>query len=114
MAAVYTANIVIYTNTDFEQVFVLEDTISNSVLDLGNYTGSAQFRKYKSSSLAGTFSTQITNGGLGKIKIGLSVDQTKSLKPGKYFYDLNITNTLTGEKIRVVEGTVLVKQAVTR
>jgi hypothetical protein len=114
MAAVYTANIVIYTNTDFEQVFVLEDTISNSTMNLGSYTGSSQFRKYESSSLAATFLTQITNGGLGKIKIELSAEQTKSLKPGKYFYDLNITNTLTGEKTRVVEGTVLVKQAVTR
>jgi len=114
MSVVYTSNIVIYASTDFEQTFVLEDTVSNSALNLENYIGSAQFRKYKSSSLAGTFLTQVTNGGLGKIRVELSAEQTKSLKPGKYFYDLNITNTLTGEKTRVVEGTVLVKQAITR
>lgn len=114
MAAVYVSNIVIYTDTDFEQTFVLEDATSNSTLDLANYTGSAQFKKYKSSSLSGTFLTQVTNSGLGKIKLQLSAEQTRSLKPGKYFYDLNITNSSTGEKIRVVEGTVLIKQSVTR
>lgn len=114
MAAVYTTNIVIYTNTTFEQVFVLEDTVSNSVLNLTNYTGSAQLRRYKSSSIAATFTTQVNSGGFGKVRIELDADQTKSIKPGKYFYDLNITNTLTGEKTRVVEGTAIVKQSVTR
>jgi hypothetical protein len=114
MSAVYTSNLVIYTNTDFEQVFVLEDTASNSVLNLSNYVGSAQFKKYKSSSLSGTFLTQITNGDLGKVRIQLGADETKTIKPGKYFYDLNITNTVTGEKIRVIEGTILVKKAITR
>lgn len=113
MAVVYVSNITIYTHTDFEQTFVLEDATSNSVLDLTGYTGSSQFRKYRSSSVAATFLTQITNGGLGKIRIQLSADQTKNLKPGKYFYDLNITSP-TGEKTRVVEGIVMVKQAITR
>ena len=71
MAAVYTTNIVIYTNTTFEQVFVLEDTVSNSVLNLTNYTGSAQLRRYKSSSIAATFTTQVNSGGFGKVRIEL-------------------------------------------
>lgn len=113
MAAVYVSNLVMYTHTDFEQTFVLEDTTSNSALNLTSYTGSSQFRKYKSSSVAGTFFTQITNEELGKIRIQLGFDETKNLKPGKYFYDLNITSP-TGEKTRVVEGTLIVKKAITR
>jgi hypothetical protein len=114
MAAVYVSNIIIYTGTDFDQTFSLEDSVSNSALNLTNYTSSAQFKKYQSSSLSGTFSTEITDAILGKVKLSLNSTQTQNLKPGKYFYDLNITNTTTGEKTRVVEGTVLVKQAVTR
>lgn len=113
MAAIYTTNIIIYTHTDLEQTFILEDTASTSALNLTGYSGSAQFRRYKSSSVSGTFDVQITDPLSGAIKIELDYEKTKNLSPGKYFYDVNITSP-AGEKTRVVEGTVLVKKAVTR
>ena len=113
MSAVYVSNIIVYTHTDFEQTFVLEDATSNSALNLENYTGSSQFRKYGSSSVAGTFNTQITNTLLGKVKIELNANQTKSLKAGKYFYDILMTDG-NGDSTRVVEGTLIIKKAITR
>jgi hypothetical protein len=38
---------------------------------------------------------------------------TEDLKPGKYFYDVNITSP-SGVTTRVIEGQVLVKKSVTR
>ena len=49
----------------------------------------------------------------GKIQIGLSTTQTAALKPGRHVYDVITTNT-TGVMECVVEGMVLVSQAVTR
>jgi hypothetical protein len=111
--AVYVSNLVIYTGTDFEQVFVLDDAISNSALNLTDYTGSSQFRKYKSSQTPYTFDVTFTNRELGKVKIGMDATRTENLKPGKYFYDINITSP-SGVTTRVVEGQVLVKKSVTR
>lgn len=111
--AVYVSNLVIHTGTDFEQVFVLEGSSSNSSLDLTGYTGASKFKKYKSSTTSHSFDVSFTNRLLGKVKIGMGSSMTTNLKPGKYFYDINITSP-SGTTSRVVEGQVLVKKAVTR
>jgi len=109
---VYTANIVIHTNTDFEQTFMFEDTSTNSALNLYGYDGCAKIKKYESSSIAGSFDVTFTNRDLGKIRISMGSTVTGSLKAGKYFYDILLNKS--GEITRVVEGTVLVKKSVTR
>jgi len=48
--AVYVVNLVIDQGVDFTQTFNLENSASNSALNLTNYTGSAQLRKHASSS----------------------------------------------------------------
>lgn len=111
--AAFVSNLTIYTHTDFEQSFILEDAASGSLLNLQNYIGSSQFKKYGSSSVAGTFNVEFVVGQLGKVKISLNSNQTSNLKPGKYFYDINITDT-NNKTTRVVEGIVFIKKAVTR
>ena len=49
MAVTYISDLVLYTGTDFDQTFSLEDYTSNSVLDLTGYTGCAQMRRYEAS-----------------------------------------------------------------
>ena len=44
--AVYSSNLTIKTGTTFEQVFTLEDGVSNSPINLTNYGVSAQMRKH--------------------------------------------------------------------
>jgi len=49
----------------------------------------------------------------GRVKISLSSATSSSIKPGKYFYDVLLKKS-DGTTTRVVEGTALVKKAITR
>ena len=49
----------------------------------------------------------------GKIKVGLSSATTTSIKPGRYVYDVLLTDGV-GTVTRVVEGSVLVRAGVTK
>ena len=114
MAVTYVSNLVIYTGTDFDQTFVLEDAQSNSLKDLTGYSGCAQMKRYESSLKTADFLVSFANDRKsGKITLSLLAADTTNLKPGKYFYDL-ILNSPTGTVTRAVEGTVLVKKSVTR
>lgn len=114
MAAVYVNNLVVNAGADFNQIFTLESADSNSALDLTNYAAEAQMRKWSGSSISVPFTVAIlapTNE--GKISISLTSNQTKSLKPGRYVYDIVITDTFL-KKTRVIEGMVLVREGVTK
>ena len=114
--AVYSSNLVIKTGTTFEQVFTLEDGVSNSPINLTNFGVSAQMRKHRGDNTPTgitTFTCSIYDAVGGKIQIGLSTTQTAKLKPGRHVYDVITTNT-SGVMECVVEGMVLVSQAVTR
>jgi len=114
MAVTYVSNLVIYTGTDFEQTFVLEDAQANSVMDLTGYNGCAQMKRYESSLKTADFTVSFGNDRTkGRITISMLSTVTSGLKAGKYFYDL-LLNSPSGTTTRAVEGTVLVKKAVTR
>jgi hypothetical protein len=114
MAAVYVNNLVINAGVDFTQTFTLEGADTNSPLDLGNYTVSAQMRKWAGSSTAVQFTSSIISpSNSGKIFIRLTAVETSTIKPGRYVYDIVITD-LSGAKSKVVEGMVLVREGVTR
>ena len=114
MAVTYTANLVIYTGTDFDQTFALENDQTNSALNLTGYSGCAQMKRYESSSKTADFTVTFANErDTGRVTISLGSTQSAAIKPGKYFYDL-LLNSPTGTTTRVVEGTALVKKSVTR
>ena len=110
----YTTNLIIYTGTDFNQTFILEDSDSNSLKNLSGYTGYAKFKKYETSKTSYSFSiTFFGDRSNGKIMVSMSASSTSTLKPGKYFYDVVLTDS-QGINNRVVEGEVIVKKSVTR
>ena len=114
MAITYISNLVIYTGTDFDQTFVLEDAQSNSVKDLTGFNGCAQMKRYESSLKTADFTISFANDrSTGRVTLSLLAADTANLKPGKYFYDL-ILNSPAGSTTRAVEGTILVKKSVTR
>jgi hypothetical protein len=114
MAAVYVNNLVINSGSDFSQTFTLEETESNSTLNLENYQVNSQMRKWSGSNIAITFTSIIEfPSTAGKINLSLTSDQTKSIKPGRYVYDILITDSF-GIKNKVIEGMVLVREGVTR
>lgn len=110
--AVYISNIIVYTHTDFEQVYVLENEDGNDRLNLTGYNGTAQYRRYPGATPY-NFTVTFTNRPLGKVKISLSDTETASITPGKYSFDLRLVKP-DGSKIRVVEGQMTVKKTVTR
>jgi len=113
MAAVYVNNLVINTGTTFSQTFSLESSDSSSALDLSGYTVAAQMRKHAGSSSSTTFTANVVNVSTGQISIGLSSTTTADLKSGRYIYDVLISDN-SGVVTRVVEGSVLVREGVTR
>ena len=114
MTVVYVTNLVINSGADFSQSFNLQTTNSESPLNLTGYQVNAQFRKWSGSSTAVSFATTVTNPpSLGQLFLTLSSQDTKSIKPGRYVYDVILTNQV-GIKDRVIEGMVLVREGVTR
>ena len=113
MAAVYVSNIVINQGADFSQVFNLADP-SNDSIDLTDYVFTAQMRKHAGSSVSVNLNpTLVTPSTDGTIRITLTDTQTSTLKPGRYVYDILITDT-SGIKTRAVEGSAIVREGVSR
>ena len=113
MAAVYVSNIVINQGADFSQVFNLADA-SNDKFDLTGFILSAQMRKHSGSSVSVNLNpTLVSPSTEGGVRITLTDIQTSALKPGRYVYDILITDN-TGIKTRVVEGSALVREGVTQ
>ena len=111
--AVYVSNLTVNTGTTFSQIFTLESADTNSATDLTGFTASAQMRKHPGSSSATKFTTSIIHATGGRRRVGLTTSQTAVLKPGRFMYDVLITDS-QGEVTRVLEGSVLVREGVTK
>ena len=113
--AVFSTNLVIYTHTDFEQTFLLEDSQSNSAKVLTGFTGTCRMQRTLNLGSLTAFTLSFTNRKLGKVRISLTAAETALLQVtphGKQFYELMLTDP-DGNVERVIEGIVIVKQPVT-
>jgi hypothetical protein len=114
MAAVYVNNLVVNAGSSFSQSFTLEGSDTNSAFNLTGYAVAAQMRKWSGSSSVITFTAEIVNPATnGNILLQLTSSQTDNIKPGRYVYDVVITDVYLN-KNRVIEGMVLVREGVTR
>lgn len=111
--AIYISNLTVHTGTDFTQTFVFESEASNSALDISNYSGGGQLKRYDTSSKAADFTLDFSQGATGRLTVTMTAATTTNIKPGRYFYDIRLTST-TGTIEKVVEGIAIVKQSVTR
>lgn len=110
--AVYVSNIVIEQGFDFNTSFQLEDTRSNSLLDLSGSSSLATLKKTYTSLSSVSFASTITSPLEGIVSISLTANQTTSLKPGRYVYDVKLI-TQGGKELKAVEGSALVRPGVT-
>ena len=110
--AVYVSNIVIEQGFDFDTSFQLEDTRTNYFLDLTGASVEAQLRKHYGATDYISFLSIVVTPELGIISISLTASQTVNLKPGRYVFDIKITNS--GREYKAVEGAALVRAGVTR
>ena len=107
------SNLFVDQDADFTTTVTVNDS-TGSALDLTNYTALGMIRKTYQSSTATTFTSSfVSPRTTGQITISLTDTQTSALESGRYVYDLVITDA-SGNKTRVVEGSVTVNPSVSR
>ena len=110
--AIY-ANLTIDQGTDYYSTVSVEG--SNGLpYDLTGHTARGQIRKNYTSSTYYPFTVTINRPLQGEIEIEVDNAVTAVMKPGRYVYDIEITESLTGDRTRVVEGQVEITPGVTR
>ena len=104
--AVYVNNITVDTGEYFTIDYYL-DNVDGSPLDLSGYSGASQIRKHPDSvNPTATFTVGFPDRLNGRLKLTLTQSQTELIKPGRYVYDVLLTDS-SGIKSIAIEGTVL-------
>ena len=107
------SNLFIDQGSDYSTI-VTVSSITGQPLNLTGYTAASQMRKSYSSSLAHSFTCTVTDASAGKIRLAITATQTEAMSPGRWLYDVEITETATSKKQRVVEGIVTVTPQITK
>ena len=101
--AVYVNNITVDTGSNFYREFYL-DNVDGTPLNLTGYTGKSEVRKHPDSiGVAVTFSLSFVDRSNGLIRLSLTKQETKTIKPGRYVYDVMLTDS-SNKKSIAVEG----------
>ena len=117
--AVYTSNLSLTTDSDFSQIFTLENAETNSPTNLTGFTIASSIRKHPAAKRGEGFEATIINASAGKIRWGRSGVKSRKLadegffRTGRYVYDVVIRDSAS-ERTKVLEGTVLVNIGVTK
>jgi hypothetical protein len=105
-----------YLDIDQGSDFTTEITLENddgTPMSLLGYEIYSQFRKSYGSTTGYEFDAQITNANQGKFTLSLSGSVSSNIRPGRYLYDVEISN-LTPSKARVLEGIVTINPEITK
>ena len=97
---------------DFSTNINLDDTQGDAI-NLSGYSASSQMRKSYYSTTAYDFNVEVSNAARGEITISMDSANTANMSPGRYVYDLTITDN-NSVVTRVVEGIVVVSPGATR
>lgn len=89
------------------------DDLQGDALNLSGYSATSQVRKSYYSSTSFDFDVIITDPSKGEITLSMDSANTANMSPGRYVYDLNISDS-NSVITRVVEGIVVVLPGVTR
>lgn len=108
--SVPTVNIVIQKGTDFEATYNVTNSDS-SIYSLTNQSATAKIRKHPTATESNSFFTTITVA-TGEIVISMASTITADLTSGRNYYDVLLTHSVTGKKVKIFEGTALVHDTV--
>jgi hypothetical protein len=106
------ANLRIDQGTDFSTVINLTDD-DGEPIDLEFYIGKGQIRKYYTSTTAVDFDVDIFPE-TGEVRLSLGANTSNNMEFGRYVYDVELTDGITGLISRVIEGIVTITPGVTR
>lgn len=108
------SNLYIDQGTTFSTIIDLTNQ-DGSPMNLTAYTVQSQIRKSYQSSTFFSFTASVYGDPLkGKVRLQLSPTTSSNMRAGRYLYDIEITNTSTQDKFRVLEGIVIVSPEITR
>lgn len=105
------ANLIIDQGVDYSTSVTLTND-DGDIINLSGYTAESQIRKTYTSLSAVDFNVSIAET-QGVVSLALSANVSSNLVPGRYVYDVLLTNT-QGIKSRIVEGIVTVTPRVTQ
>lgn len=105
------SNIVIDQGTDFEVTINVRDA-NTTAIALTGFTGTAQIRKYYTSSRKYDMGVTI-NAPLGEVTMSIAAANSAAIPAGRYVYDCVLTSN-TNIVSRIVEGIVTINPRVTR
>lgn len=106
------SNLYVDAGSTFSAIITVRNS-DGTPMNLTGYTAASQIRKSYGSTTAYNFNASVYDVNLGKIRIQLSDEESGLIKPGRYLYDVKITSSI-GEKLRVVEGIVLITPEITK
>ena len=111
MAAI--ANLSVDQGASFTSDVTVKDANGNP-FDLSGYTAQAKLAKwYNSVNTRVSFTTTVAaDATTGIVSLQLSKTQTEALDDTRYVYDLEITQTSSGNVTRVIEGIITVRPQV--
>jgi hypothetical protein len=97
---------------DFSTTIDVEDNQGDPI-DFSQYSASAQFRKSYYSENAYFFDVEFDESVVGRLHLKMNGPSTGELSPGRYVYDIVVTDS-DNYRTRVVEGIVVVTPGATR
>lgn len=106
-------NLSIDQGSDYVETIDVLDAQSGTAFDLTGHTAESHIRKSYYSTYYTPFVCN-TTGTAGKVILNLSANTSANLEPGRYLYDVEITETATGKKTRVIEGLVTLTPGMTK
>lgn len=106
-----TSNLLIEQGATFTITINYNDDLGNPN-DLTSYTAQSKMRRSFYSSNATSLTASITNPANGEIVLSMTAANTANLRPGRYVYDLEVSNAT--QTLRVIEGIITVLPEVTR
>lgn len=100
--------------TTFNNVINLTDDVTNTPINVANYTVVSQLRRsYYSANISANLVCSITDAANGEITLSLSAANTANIKPGRYVFDVKTTDN-TNITSRVLEGIITITPSVTK
>lgn len=107
------AELTIDQGSTFSSVINLTND-DNSVIDIANSTFSAEIRKsYYSVNATAIITVTKEDAANGIVRLEIPAANTANIKPGRYLYDLKMTDS-SNVTVRVIEGIVTITPQVTR
>ena len=105
----YGVNFTINKGATFRSSFDVKNN-DNSAFNFTGYTGAAKMKRSNnvgsSVAIAATFTVGFTSASSGQFNLSLTETEIDTLKPGRYYYNMNVS--IGSSVYRIIEGNALV------